>query len=148
MDKQKTPAVYKTILGRNPSNPLPYEKKVVVFMPLPCLKWIKSDFLKCEYGHFGYRLTQKSSPVNMQVYGDHKIIKRLAKTGTLAVCELELVVKKLNDGREYILVNLFLTDPRRQVTHEFAIVPAGRERPWFVYTTKDMGGSGILVRPL
>ncbi|MCX6756977.1 MAG: hypothetical protein NTW35_02390 [Candidatus Nomurabacteria bacterium] len=147
MDKQKTPAVYKTILGRNPKNPLPYEKKVVVFMPLPYFSWVKSDFLKCEYGHFGYRLEQESSPVNIQIYGDRKIIEGFVRSGKPVVCELELIVKKLMNGREYILVNLFLTNPNRQVTHEFAIVPAPLERPWFVYTTKNMNGTGILVRP-
>lgn len=153
MDKQKKPAIYKTILGRNPSNCFPYQKPIVITLTLPHIgehefKWCKSEFLGCEYGHYGYRIIPKASPVNVQVYGDKKIIENLARTGKAAVCGLELVVKKLADGREYILVNLFLTNPKWQVTHEFTIVPAGKERPWFVYTTKDMGGSGISVRPL
>jgi len=147
------PAVYQTILGRNPENYNTFQEPFVVALSLPRMgewdfKWCKSEFLGCEYGHYGYRIMPKASPVNVQVYGDRKIIEYLARTGKATVCELELVVKKLADGREYILVNLFLTKPNRKVTSEFSIIPAGRERPWFVYTTKDMGGSGISVRHL
>lgn len=153
MDKQKKPAVYKTILGRNPENYFPYQKPIVISLCLPRMgewdfKWCVSEYLRCEYAHYGHKLMPRSNPVNVQVYGNRKAIEGLAKSGMPAVCELELVVKKLNDGREYILVNLFLTSPNRRVTHEFTIVPAGKERPYFVYTTKDMGGSGISVRPL
>lgn len=153
MDKQHKPAIYQTILGRNPNNPLPYEKPVIVSLSLPRMgewdfRWCVSEFLRCEYAHYGHRLMPRSNPVNVQVYGNKKTIEGLAKSGFQAVCELELVVKKFRDGREYILVNLFLTKPNRRVTHEFTIVPAGIERPYFVYATKDMGGSGISVRPL
>jgi hypothetical protein len=89
----------------------------------------------------------KANPVNIQVYGDRKIIENLARSGKPIVCELELVVKKLANGKDYILVNLYLTNPNRRVTHEFAVVPAPQERPWFVYSTKDMYGTGVLVRP-
>lgn len=143
MDQLK--AVYKAILG-NPKSP------IVVGLTLPRLgehdfKYVVVEELKREYYHYGFRLIQGARPVNVQVYGKRKLIEYLAHAQCSAKCELELVVKTLGE-REFILVNLYLTDPEKKVTHEFGIVPAPQNRPSFVYTTKDMRGVGVMVRPL
>lgn len=140
------------ILGRNP-RAHGSGRSVVVSLWLPRLgehdfKWKVAEALGLAYHHYGFRLHPKAMPVNVQVYGDRKLVERHAQLSTFVICELELVVKKTEQGREFILVNLYLTDPTRRVSHEFAIVGAPKERPSFVYTTDDMNGVGISVRPL
>lgn len=145
-------AVYQSILGRNPIEE-PQKRKVVVVLQLPRLgehdfQWKVVPAIGKEYGHYGFRLHPKANPVNIQVYGDRKIVENLAQTGKPVVCELELLVKRLEDGREYLLTNLYLTKPWASVTHEFRVTPAPKERPSFVYTTNQMFGTGVAVRPL
>jgi hypothetical protein len=151
---QTKKASYLTILGnsedRHGTRPL------VVSLTLPRLgehdfKWVSAATLGKEYGHYGFRIHPKANPVNVHVYGERELIEFLARTGKAATCELELVVKKTESEREYILVNLYLTKPWLRATHEFAIVgtsPNPEKRPWFVYTTSDMHGVGISVEPL
>ena len=143
-----------TILGRNPRNGgSDPRKRVVVSLSLPRIgehdmKWKVAEALGLAYHHYAFRFDPKAHPVNVQVYGDRKVVEGLAHTGRPAVCELELVVKKTESGREFILVNLYLTNPNHRTTHEFLICEAPLDRPWFVYTTKDMNRVGISVEPM
>jgi hypothetical protein len=154
MDQMKK-ASYLTILGFNPEN-RKGKKPFVVSLTLPRLgehdfKWVNAPTIEKEYGHYGFRIHPKASPINVHVYGKRELIEFMAKNGKLVKCELELVVKKMASGREFILVNLYLTKPWLDETHAFAItgVPSDfAKRPWFVYTTKDMNGIGISVKPL
>jgi hypothetical protein len=156
MDRPLASPVYTTILGRNPRNPLPHERPIVISLTLPRLgehdfKWVIAETLRKEYGHYGFKLHPKANPTNVHVYGERELIMHLAKSGNTAKCELELVVKKTTSGREFILVNLYLTKPWLRETHAFTILgtsPDAEKRPWFVYTTKDMCGTGISVEPL
>lgn len=139
-----------SVLGRNPDDRQSREKQIVVSLALPRLgehgfKYIFAETIGKEYYHYGYRLDPKANPVNVHVYGGRKLVEYLARTGEVAVCELELVVKRLTNGKEFILVNLFITNPNRRVTHKFGIVPAPKDRKQFVYTTNDMYGTGILI---
>ncbi len=153
MDQRQKKAVYYTILGNNPGS-MRRQKAIVVAVQLPrmaCdggMEWKSVAAIGREYAHFAHKLHPKAQPINVQVYGDKKVIEGLARTGRSAMCELEMQVKVLEDGREYLLVNLFLTKPWLVPTHEFRITSAPAERPEWVYTTKNMNGVGIAVRPL
>lgn len=148
MDQQKH-ASYFPILG-SPEEP------IVISLTLPRFgehdfKWVVAPTIEKEYGHYGYRLHPKANPVNCHVYGERELIEYLAKTGKSVTCHLELVVKQTASSREFVLVNLYLTKPWLRETHEFMITgtsPDSAKRPWFVYTTKDMHGIGISVKPL
>ncbi len=148
-------ASYFTILGGNPEEK-GRSRPIVVSLVLPRMgeydfKWTIAPTIGKEYGHYGFRLHPRANPVNVQVYGERSLIESLAATGKAAKCELELVVKKTELGKEYILVNLYLTKPWLQETHGFTIDGASldsAQRPWFVYATKDMPGVGISVKPL
>lgn len=145
-------AVYTTILGRNPQEGA-RKSAIVVAVKLPRLgehdfKWVTAQSIGKEYGHFGFRLHPKANPVNIHVYGDRKVIERLAKIGSPVICEVELVVKKTESDREFILANLYMVAPWSKVSHEFCVAPAPKERPWFVYTTSDMHGVGVSVKPI
>lgn len=153
MDQTKKVS-YLTILGMNPENCR--GKSVVVSLTLPRLgehdfKWVVAETIDKEYGHYGFRLHPKANPVNVHVYGERELIEYLAQSGKPVKCGLELVVKKTESNREFILVNLYLTKPWLRETHAFMITgtsPDSAKRPWFVYTTKDMNGIGISVEPL
>lgn len=143
---QVNKAQYNSVLGsvRNP---------VLVALQLPQwgehgFVWLDAPAIGKEYGHYGYRISPKAGPINVHVYGRRTAIDLLSKYDKLAICELELVVKRLESGREFILINLYLANPSRQVTHEFAIIPAPQNRRRFIYTTKDMQGVGIVVNAL
>lgn len=139
-------ATYVAILG-SPKKP------IVISMTLPRLgehgfKWVVAEAIGKEYGHYGFKLHPKANPVNVHVYGERSLIERLSATGKSVVCQVEIVVKKTTSEREFILVNLYLTDLWRHLTHEFEITRAPSDRPWFVYTTKDMHGVGVSLKPL
>lgn len=152
MSQPMKKAKYVTVLGQNPEA-MRRQKSVIVAVQLPRMgdygmEWKSVAAIGREYAHFAHKLHPKAQPVNIQVYGDRKVIEGLARTGRSAMCELEMQVKVLEDGREYLLVNLFLTKPWLVPTHEFRITSAPAERPEWVYTTKNMNGIGIAVRPL
>lgn len=144
---------WNTILGRNPRNQdSDARKSVIVSLSLPHMgqhgmQWKVAEALGLAYHHYAFRLHDKAQPVNVQVYGDRKVVEGLTRSGQPVVCELELVVKTVEGGREFILVNLYLTAPYHRRTHAFEICGAPADRPWFVYTTKDMNGVGIAVKP-
>jgi len=101
--------------------------------------------------HYGFRIHPKANPVNVHVYGERELIEYLAENGKPVKCNLELVVKKVSSDREFIIVNLYLSKPWLRETHAFMITgtsPDSGKRPWFVYTTKDMKGTGLSVEPL
>ena len=149
---QESP-VYKTLLGRNPGNPLPYEEPVVIELVLPNLgehdfKWVFADAIERTYFHYGFRLHPKGSAANVHVYGERGLIEHLAKTGKPARCELELVKKTIGE-RTFVLANLYLVPPSRRVTHEFGIVTISPKKATDVmYTTLDMKGMTFWVDPL
>lgn len=146
---QENKAEYISILG-SPAKP------IVVEIVLPKLgehdsKWVIAEALGKEYFHYGHRHHPKATPVNVHVYGKRELIIACAKAARTVVAELELVVKKTALGREFIFVNLYLTHPHTRITHECEITgcsPDPERRPWFVYTTKDMNGVGISVKPI
>lgn len=148
MDQLKTVS-YLPILG-SPAEP------VIVSLALPRLgehdfKWVVATTIDKQYGHYGYRIHPKANPINVHVYGERELIEYLARTGKPVKCALELIVKHTASGREFILVNLYLTKPWLCETHQFMMTgtsPDPTKRPWFVYTTKDMMGNGISVEPL
>ncbi len=148
MDQVKR-ASYFPILG-SPKEP------VIVSLTLPRLgehdfKWVIAPTIEKEYGHYGFRLHPKASPVNCHVYGERELIEYLAMSGKPVKCALELVAKQTASEREFILVNLHLVKPWLRETHTFTITgtsPDPAKRPWFVYTTKDMNGVGISVESL
>ena len=156
MMDQKKKASYMTILGFNPVNRGGGSKSVIVSLTLPRLgehdfKHVDAEEIGREYWHYGFRLHPKAVPVNVHVYGDRKLIQSLAQHGKSVKCELELVVKRVSSEREFIMVNLYLTKPWLQETHEFMVAGTSSDsakRPWFVYTTKDMNGIGISAKPL
>lgn len=154
MDQMKK-ASYLTILGFNPED-RKNRKPIVISLSLPRLgehdfKWVIAENIGKEYGHYGFRIHPKATPVNVHVYGERELILHLAQNGKPVKCELELVVKKTMSDREFIIVNLYLTKPWLHETHAFMVTgtsPDSAKRPWFVYTTKDMNGIGLSVEPL
>jgi hypothetical protein len=150
MDQVKKKVVYSSILGC-PQQP------VIVSLVLPAVgehgfHYVDArDTVGQQYWHYGFRPHPESRPVNVHVYGESTLIEYLARTGKTAKVELELVVKQVAFGREFIFANLYLTKPWLGETHEFVIVntsPKAEKRPGYVYTTQDMGRVGFSVRPL
>jgi len=148
MDQQKK-ATYFPILGS-------IKEPVIISLTLPRLgehefKWVTAPTIQKEYGHYGFRLHKKATPINVHVYGERQLIEHLATTGKPVKCALELVVKRTASDREFILVNLYLTKPWLSETHELKLIgtsPDATKRPWFVYTTVYMNGVGISVEPV
>jgi hypothetical protein len=148
MDEKTLPR-YDTFLG-SPEEPI----TVSLLLPRPGeheFKWVVAETIGKEYGHFGFRIHPKALPVNIHVYGKRELIEHLAKSGKLVRCGLELVAKRTSSDREFIFVNLYLTKPWLLETHELKVIgtsPDPTKRPWFVYTTKDMNGIGVSVKPI
>ncbi len=145
-------AQYTTILGANPEFRGGSEP-IVVGHILPKIgeydfKWVVASVIGKEYGHYGFRLHPKAKPINVHVYGECNFIARMASMRKPVRCELELVVKRTKSGFEYLFVNLYLTKPWVQITHTLDFVPAPKNRPDYVFTTKDMHGIGARVQSI
>ncbi len=142
-----------TLLGRNPGNPVPYQKPVVIDLVLPSLgehdfKWVFADEIERTYFHYGFRHHPKGPAANVHVYGERPLIEFLAKNGRSAKCELELVEKTVGE-RKFILANLYLVPPTRATTHEFEIISISQKKVTGVmFTTVHMKGMTFQVVPL
>jgi len=103
-----------------------------------------------EYAHFGFKHHPAANPVNIQVYGDRRIVEHLAKTGRPAKCAVELIKKQIGD-RHFVLVDLILVEPSRPATHKITVLgasPKPEKCPPHVYTTPNMGGVGVMIAPI
>jgi hypothetical protein len=151
---------YRRVLGGRPEDNLPRERLVLVETRLKELgsiyHWSQAPVTAKPYMHFACQLDDPKNPVNVQLYGDRSNIQSLHRGDTPVICQLELVRKVMSEpdkaDRHYILVNLFLDLDMRvaHATHEFSIRKAAisEARNEFLYTTMDMRGVAILVRPL
>lgn len=142
-------ATYTSLLGS-------LAEPITVSLTLPRLgehglKKVAAEALGREYYHFGHKIHRKSKRVNIHVYGESRLIEKVARSGTEVMCRLELFIKRTISGREFILVDLHLAPPTAHETHTFTVVqctPNPEKRPPFVYTTTDMNGIGIAVVPI
>lgn len=144
---------YTTILGYEPTEIPEGGRPVIMTLVLPRMgeygfKWVFADTIEKTYFHYGFRLHPKGAAVDVHVYGERTLIERFAKNGAFVRCELELVEKRVGE-RTFILVNLYLTNPNRRVTHDFGITSKSPKKlEAGEYTTPHMKGMTIGVFPL
>jgi hypothetical protein len=150
--------IYRSIVGCDPNYRRDHSHEVVVTVVLPRLgeydfKYVDArETVGRQYYHYASRIHRRAVPVNVHVYGDRKQIEEAAWNRSHVRCTLQLMEKQRGD-RKFVIVNLFVLPPweanKRSNTHEFRICPApAKKRPEWVYTTADMNGTGVSVRPL